>query len=146
MSASRSIVLTIVLSVMAGALGAWGGVQYALGRSHRAPHVHQLVHHQLNLSADQGRRIAGFERDYAAKRRTLDAEMRAANAQLAQAYQQGHAYTPAVQAAVDRFHRAMGALQKETIIHVLAMRSVLTPAQASRFDDTVTKSLTDEPS
>ncbi len=70
--------------------------------------------------------------------------MRAANAELAQAYQEGHAYTPKVQAAIDRFHRAMDALQKETMFHVIAMRSVLTPGQTAPFDDTVVKSLTAE--
>ena len=70
--------------------------------------------------------------------------MRAANAQLAQAFQQNHAYTPEVQAAIDRFHRAMGELQKETIVHTLAMRSVLTPDQAIRFDETVVRSLTQD--
>jgi hypothetical protein len=40
---------------------------------------------------------------------------------------------------------AMGALQKETIVHVLAMRSVLNAQQATEFDDTVVRSLTEEP-
>jgi hypothetical protein len=70
--------------------------------------------------------------------------MRAANAELAQAIGQEHAYSPAVQQAVDRFHHAMGQLQKETILHVLAMRQVLTPQQAEIFDDTVVKALTED--
>ena len=74
----------------------------------------------------------------------LQAEMRAANADLAKAIAANHAYTPQVQAAVDRFHRAMGELQKETILHVLAMRAVLTPQQAAKFDETVAKSLTED--
>ena len=47
-----------------------------------------------------------------------------------------------MQAAVDRFHPAMGELQKQTILHVLAMRAVLTPEQALLFDQTVQRSLT----
>ena len=39
---------------------------------------------------------------------------------------------------------AMGALQKESIQHVIAMRAVLTPQQAARFDDTVVKNLTEQ--
>ena len=38
----------------------------------------------------------------------------------------------------------MGELQKQTILHVLAMRQVLTPDQTARFDETVVKALTDE--
>ena len=103
--------------------------------------MHELVHEKLGLSAEQRARIAGIERDHAAKRQMLEAEMRAANAELAQAFQQHHAYTPQVQAAIDRFHHAMGELQKETMVHTLAMRAVLTPEQAAKFDDTVVHSL-----
>jgi hypothetical protein len=70
--------------------------------------------------------------------------MRAANAALAQAYQESHAYTPKVQAAIDRFHVALDALQKETLLHVIAMRQVLTADQTAGFDDTVVRSLTDQ--
>jgi Spy/CpxP family protein refolding chaperone len=89
--------------------------------------------------------MAGIERDHAARQKALEAEMRAANADLAQAYQEHHADSPQMQAAIDRFHRAMSALQKETMAHVLAMRSVLTPVQAAQFDETVVKSLNTEP-
>jgi Spy/CpxP family protein refolding chaperone len=97
------------------------------------------------LTPDQQRRLEVLEHDHAAKRTSLEAEMRAANAELAQAYQEGHAYTPKVQAAIDRFHRAMDALQTETMLHVLAMRQILTPDQTAQFDETVVKSLTAEP-
>jgi Spy/CpxP family protein refolding chaperone len=144
LSAARGLLLTIVLSVLAAAAGAWGGAQYVVGRMHHATPFHQMVHEKLNLTADQDRRIAGLERDYAVRRRALEAEMRAANADLAQAIQQAHAYSPAVQHAIDRSHQAMSELQKQTILHVLAMRQVLTPDQAARFDDTVVKALTED--
>jgi Spy/CpxP family protein refolding chaperone len=145
MSLFRSLVLTLVLSGIGAGMGAWGGAQYVLHRMHRPTPLHELVHEKLHLSADQDRRIAGMERDHAARRQALEAEMRAANAELARAFQEQHADTPQVEAAIDRFHRAMGALQKETIVHVLAMRSVLTPEQTTRFDDTVVRSLTEDP-
>ena len=145
MTMLRSLVLTLVLSVVGAGFGAWGGAEYVIHRMQRAAPLHELVHEKLHLSADQQSRIAGIERDHAARQRALEAEMRAANADLAQALQAQHAYTPQVQAAIDRFHRAMGALQKETILHVLAMRSVLTPQQAVQFDETVSKSLNAEP-
>ena len=50
-----------------------------------------------------------------------------------------------VTAAVDHFHSAMGELQKATIEHVFAMRAVLTPEQAARFDRTVVDALTADP-
>lgn len=144
MSVTRSIVLTLVLSTLAAAIGAWAGGQYVVRRMHHATSLHQMVHHELDLTPDQERRIEGLERDYAAKRKAREAEMRAANAELAQAIQEHHSYTPRVQAAIDRFHMAMGGLQKESIQHVIAMRGVLTPRQAARFDETVVKNLTEQ--
>jgi Spy/CpxP family protein refolding chaperone len=143
-SFARGLLITIVLSVLAAFAGAWAGAQYIVARMHDEPPLHEMVHEKLDLTADQERRIAGLERDFAARRQGLESEMRAANAELARAIGTEHAYSPAVQQAVDRFHRAMGELQKETILHVLAMRQVLTPDQAARFDDTVVKALTDE--
>jgi hypothetical protein len=141
----RSIVLTLVLSVVVAAFGAWGGAEYVIHRMQRPTPLHQLVHQKLHLSAEQQGRMDGIEHDHAARQAALEAEMRAANADLAQAFQEQHAYTPKVQAAIDRFHAAMAALQKETFLHVLAMRSVLTPAQTAQFDETVVKSLNTEP-
>lgn len=144
MSFTRGLVLTLILSVAAAFGGAWAGAQYITARGHHGAPLHQLVHEELGLTADQDRRIGGLERDFAVRRQALEAEMRAANADLARAIGEEHAYTPAVQQAVDRFHRAMGELQKETILHVLAMRQVLSPEQAARFDDLVVKALTQE--
>ena len=141
MTPLRGIALTFVLSVLAAALGVVGGVWLVAAHDHHPASLHQVLHEQLLLTAQQEQRIEVLERDYAAKRKALEAEMRAANAQLAQAYQEGHAYTPQVQAAIDRFHVASDALQKQTMIHVAAMRAVLAPGQAATFDETVVRSL-----
>lgn len=146
MSVPRGILLTLALSISAGALGVWGGLYYVETHRSRAPSLHQVAHERLNLTIDEQHRIDELERAYAVKRQMLEGEMRAANVELAQAYQQSHAYTPKVQAAIDRFHRAMDALQVATMLHVIAMRQVLTPAQAARFDDAVVESLTAEKS
>jgi len=144
MSVARVIVLTLILAVLAAGAGVIGGAAYVRARLGSAASLHETLHRRLHLTADQDRRIEGLERDHAARRKALEAEMRAANAELAQAYQDSHAFTPRVQTAIDHFHHAMDALQTETMQHVIAMRSVLTPAQAAQFDDTVVKSLTAE--
>lgn len=144
MPATRALLLTILLSVAAAAVGAWGGARYVVGQVHHQASLHQTMHESLELTPEQDRRIGGLERDYAVRRHALEAEMRAANADLAQAIQASHAYTPAVQQAIDRSHHAMSELQKQSILHVLAMRQVLTSQQTSRFDDTVVKALTED--
>ncbi|CAN7609380.1 periplasmic heavy metal sensor [Phenylobacterium sp. LjRoot225] len=143
MSLARSIALTLVLSLVLGGLGAWAGAEYVMRRMHPAAPLHELVHEKLRLTPEQHRRIEALEARHAIRRQELQIEMRAANADLSRAIEARHAYTPQVQTAVDRFHHAMGALQKETILHVLAMRAELTPQQAAQFDATVAKSLTE---
>lgn len=145
MSLTRSIALTLLLSAVFAGAGAFGGAQYVLHSMRPSTPMHELLHQRLKLSAEQRQRIEGLESQNTAREAALQAEMRAANADLARAIQTQHAYTPEVQAAVDRFHRAMGELQKETILHILAMRAVLTPSQTAQFDDTVARSLTDDP-
>lgn len=144
MSGVRAVVLTLTLSAIAAGLGAWGGAAWVQARAQHGSSLHEMLHERLRLTADQQSRIETLERSYAARRQALEAEMRAANAELAQAYAQSHAYTPRMQAAIDRFHQAMNSLQRETMIHVVSMRAVLTPAQAAEFDRAVVKSLTDD--
>jgi Spy/CpxP family protein refolding chaperone len=139
---ARNLLLTVVLALVAGAAGAWGGAHWAAGRSHEAHGFHAAVHDDLGLTADQERRIEAAERRYAERRAVLEAEMRRANAALADAIRREKADTAAVQAAVDRSHGIMGELQKATIAHVFEMRAVLTPEQAARFDAEVVEALT----
>ncbi len=53
-----------------------------------------------------------------------------------------HGIGPGVTAAVDASHRAMGALQKETLAHIFAMRAVLRPDQQAVSDRAVVHALT----
>ena len=56
-----------------------------------------------------------------------------------------HEYGPEVSAAIDQVHASMGELQKATIRHVFAMRSILDPQQQREFDQQVSRSLTGSP-
>lgn len=104
--------------------------------------LHALMHEQLDLDAAQQAKIARLERQFADRRKSLDAQLRDANAALATAMTNEHKYGPNVAAAVDRSHMAMGELQKATLSHVFAMRAVLRPDQAARFDAAVARALT----
>ncbi|RJG54579.1 periplasmic heavy metal sensor [Sphingobium terrigena] len=104
--------------------------------------VHALLHEKLTLDAAQEQRIHALEAAFAMRREALEAEMRADNARLAQAIAAEHGYGPQVGKAVDRTHHVMGALQKETLQHIFAMRAVLRPDQAAQFDSAVVKALT----
>lgn len=104
--------------------------------------VHALLHEKLTLDAAQEQRINALEAAFAKRRAALESEMRADNQRLAAAIAAEHGYGPQVAQAVDRTHHVMGALQKETLQHIFAMRAVLRPDQAAQFDAAVVKALT----
>ena len=137
----RAIVVTAVLAALASGVGTWISASWVLARR-EPPSLHDIVHHDLKLSANQLTRIEVVEARFAARRPALEADVRAANVELARAIEQSDGDSPMVQAAVDHFHVAMGALQKETIAHVFEMRLVLTPEQAAVFDDRIVTALT----
>lgn len=139
---NRGLVLTVVLAMLAGALGVWVAI-CVMERRTASPSLHEFVHREIRLTEEQEQRLDRLERDFAVRRKAREAELRAANAELAAAIQARHEYSPEVQASVERFHGAMGELQKETIVHVLEMRKVLTPDQAMKFDERVAEALTE---
>ncbi len=143
-TAWRSIVLTAVLAAIAGAAGAWIGGHYFVQMTRPTPPLHRFLHDELDLTTAQEARLQAEEGRFDARRRVLEAEVRKANAELGAAMRETQTYGPEVQRAVEHFHVAMGELQKETIVHVFAMRAVLTPAQAKVFDDRVGEALTEE--
>lgn len=140
---SRGLILTLILTLAAAIGGTWIGARYIYDQRHE-PSLHEFVHEELKLTPDQRARLEVLEQDFAVRRRAREAELRAANAELARAIQARHEYSPEVKAAVERFHDAMGALQEETIHHVLAMRTVLTPEQAAQFDKRIGEALTEQ--
>ena len=137
----RTFVVMLFATVLAAGLAGWLGVQYGI-RQTRTPDLDTLLHRELALSPDQDRKIEGLEKRFAEQRRLYGGEMHAANRDLAAAITREHAYGPAAQAAIERFHKAMMALQEESVRHVMAMREVMTPEQAKTFDVLITKNLT----
>jgi hypothetical protein len=106
--------------------------------------LHDLLHEQLQLDPGQHARIEELENRFAVRRRALELELRADNARLADAIAAEHGNGPAVAAAIERSHHVMGELQKETLAHMFAMRRLLHPDQAAKFDRAIMKALTQE--
>lgn len=141
----RTFLSMLAVTAVAAALAGWLGVEYGLHEVRFAPDLDTVLHRSLSLSTPQDRKIEHLESGFAAQRSALNAEMRAANNELASAIAGQHAYGPAMQQAIERFHRAMMQLQEDTVRHVLSMREVLTPVQARKFDQIVAKALTSSP-
>lgn len=137
--------LTIALiAFVAALLGVFAGRMLAPAQKDAGIDIHAVLHDRLDLDTDQARRLDILEREFAVKRRALEAEMRADNRRLAAAIQAEHRSGPAVEAAIDATHRTMGELQKATLAHVFAMRALLRDDQAVIFDEAVTKALVED--
>lgn len=145
MTLTRTAWIVILLTLLAAAGGGWVGIHYGL-RETRAPNLDEFLHHKLDLTADQDKQIASLEAEFAARRKALDQDMQAANRALADTILKEHVYGADAKAAIERFHAAAATLQETTIMHILAMRAVLTPEQAQRFDIVVSEALRADPS
>ena len=142
MNRRRPFILAMILAFGAAIGGAMIGRTFINPPRPVESALHQLLHEQLRLDRGQSERIAVIEQRFALRKAALEADLRADNADLAGAIEAEHGYGPRVAAAVDKCHRAMGELQKATLEHVFAMRSVLRPDQAARFDAAIVKALT----
>ena len=141
-SATRRTIIIACVAFLAALAGVLIGRSLSDARPDGASALHELLHEDLALDQQQLARIEALEARFAARRAALQAELRADNARLAAAIEAEHGYGPRVTAEIDRSHRAMGELQKETLSHIFAMRAVLRPDQARRFDHSVVKALT----
>ncbi len=139
----KSIALTVVLAALASGGAAWLAAGWMM-KQHETPSVHDIVHQKLDLTADQDARLDQIEASFAVQRDALEADVRAANRELADSIAASKGDSPEVRAAVDHFHDAMGALQKATIAHVFEMRAILTPEQARTFDKGIAGALVQE--
>jgi nickel and cobalt resistance protein CnrR len=142
---ARQLILIGLIAFAAAVIGVLVGRYFLPAPPQPAAELHAVLHEQLSLDAEQERRLEALEASFAVRRRALELEMRAENARLADAIAAEHGNGPRVAAAVDASHRTMGQLQKETLAHIFAMRALLKPEQAAKFDAAVTRALTEDP-
>lgn len=142
MSNIRRYFATVLIAFCAALAAIW--ISHRLTDADPSPggELHALMHEELQLDSAQEAKVDQLESQFAQRRKALDEQLRASNAQLAAAIASEHQYGPRVAEAVDRSHMAMGELQKATLSHVFAMRAVLRPEQAARFEEEIRKALT----
>lgn len=131
-----------IIAFLAAITGVFIGRALLPEPSHTGAELHALLHDRLTLDTQQAAKLDALEKAFALRRKALELELRADNAQLADAIEAEHGFGPRVAAAVDACHMTMGELQKATLEHVFAMRSLLKPDQTAVFDQAVVKALT----
>ncbi len=134
--------LIAVIAFGAGIAGVFVGRSLMPSPPQHGVELHDFLHDQLDLDARQHASLDVLEASFAVRRRELETQLRADNARLAAVLEAQHGEGPAVDAAVDRSHATMGELQKATLGHIFAMRALLRPGQAGKFDAAVTRALT----
>lgn len=139
---SRRLLLVGLIAFAAAVAGVFVGRLVSDAPKASETELHALLHDQLDLTPAQDAKIDRIEADFARRRRGLELEMRASNVRLAEAIKAEHGYGPRVTEAIDQTHEVMGTLQKETLVHLFAMRAVLDRDQAKMFDESVVKALT----
>lgn len=138
----RRTAVIAIIAFLAAIAGVFVGRAIFPKPSHTGAELHGLLHDKLTLDATQRARLDALEAAFAVRRKAIELQLRADNARLAEAIEAEHGFGPRVSAAVDACHMTMGQLQKATLEHVFAMRSLLKPDQATVFDQAVVKALT----
>jgi len=142
MGPSRRLLVVGLIAFLAALAGVFIGRALVDAPRASETELHALLHRELKLSPTQEQKLRSIEAGFTARREALELEMRAANIRLAQAIEAEHGYGPQVTKTIDETHEVMGDLQKETLQHLFAMRSVLDRDQAAMFDKVVVEALT----
>ncbi|WP_447765502.1 periplasmic heavy metal sensor [Sphingopyxis panaciterrae] len=142
MTTARRVTIIGLIAFVAALAGVFMGRLLVDAPRQSETELHALLHRELTLSREQEKRLRAIEARFSGRREALELEMRASNIRLARAIEAEHGYGPRVTKAIDETHEVMGELQKETLRHLFAMRSVLDAEQASMFDKVVVKALT----
>lgn len=136
------IALIALIAFVAAVAGVYAARTFSDQSRKSESELHAFLHNELKLDANQHAKIEAIEARFVIRKKALEKDMRAANAQLAGAIEAEHGYGPKVTTAVDNVHHVMGEMQKETLDHLFEMRAVMNAEQAGRFDKTVVKALT----
>ena len=157
-AAWRGILLTIVIAVAAGFLGARLGMQGAAranvgsladNPSGRQGSVRQsvatLLNHDFKLSADQKTRIQAIDDRFTKTHNLIWADVRMSNAELAAAVANDMSLNQDAKNAITEIQDSVGRLHTESIEYVLEVRKVLTPEQRSQFDEHIIMALMRDP-
>lgn len=143
MSSVRMIIISILIFA-AGFAGVMAGNIYEKSNNNSLS-LHDYVHNELQLDANQNRKLEALELEFHKERQALEVRLKHANANLAKAMDSEHEYGPKVEAQIANVHQEMGALQKATIAHVFDMRAILTKDQQTKFDRKVSTVLASNP-
>jgi len=148
----RGLALTLVIALAAGFLGARLGT-FGQHRSvaGAAPYanvreaVDNLLERDFKLTADQKQQIGVIDERFARTHNQIWTGIYTENAQLANAVSADMTLNADAKKAILGIQDGVGRLHTESIIYMLQVRQVLTPAQKPEFDEHVIMALMRSP-
>ena len=142
----RNLLVTVVVAVLAGAVGGWMGARNAIDSDAQTlplrQTVSEIVRHDLKLTSDQTKEVQAIENKYYDRRTSLRMQVTDANRNLADALMVDMAFGREAQQASNQLEQGLGELQRATILYVLEVRDVLNPEQQMVYDRKVREVLT----
>lgn len=136
----------IIAAAVAGATGAVivSGAHWMLQSTHGAPSdLHQELHEEVPLTAQEKQRLVQREDAYIARRAAIEQRVKVANGRLARAIALQPGWTPEVEAASRDVETAAADLERATLQHVVEMREGLDPQHRPAYDAALVKALSD---
>jgi nickel and cobalt resistance protein CnrR len=137
----RSLLLTVILSMATGWLGAQMGIRWAV-RTYPGPvagaiqkTLHETLHAELKLNDEQRRRINAIETNFAPQNRLLQAQIRAVNDEVVRAVMHSLDAPEQMESATAHMASAVAALQRQTLLEVQEIQKALSDAQRAVLDD-----------
>lgn len=116
---------------------AWGWHSVRPGHSD----LHERLHAVVPLDDAEKQILQERERQFALRRKEIEARLRVANGKLADAIAADPSWTPQVESASREVEQAAGDLQRITLEHVFEMRSGLKPEHRAAFDEALLSAL-----
>ncbi|WP_305791371.1 periplasmic heavy metal sensor [Rhodoferax sp. BAB1] len=138
---SRKLILAALAGVCVGLL-VFAGI--VVGRNTIPEHetdLHEMLHKAVPLDDNEKAVLEAKERAFMARRGEIEAHLRVANAELADAIAKTPQWSPGVESAMRQVEAAAARLQRETLIHVFEMRAGLRPEHRSAYDEVLLESL-----
>lgn len=110
---------------------------------HGEAELHEWLHENLGITAEQESRLLPIESRYESERRRLHAAIGRAGEKLAAAIRENEPGSEAIAAARRDLTRLQGELQQATLDHFFAMKEHLTPEQGERLLEWTRQSILD---
>lgn len=137
----KRLAFATVFGALAGTLVAAAGVMLRHSASHPETDLHGMLHHAVPLDSNEASVLETRERAFAARRAEIEARLRSANGELADAIAREPSWSPAVEQATQQVEKAAGDLQRATLVHVFEMRAGLKPEHRAAYDRVLIESL-----